>query len=429
MNAIERQLAAILVADVAGYTRLTENNEMATHVRLMDLRHSVMEPGVGTHSGRIVKTTGDGFLATFASIMNASLCAVALQSAALSSEAQYPLDERLLFRIGLHVGDVIVEDNDIFGEGVNIAARLQQSAEPGGIVISAVAHEQLGGAVPAPAVPIGAISMKNISRPVRALRLLTDASAAPASLVGSIDQASVAVLPFANVGSDARNAYFGDGIVEDIIANLANFGELTVISRSSTLAYSGIHVDARTVGRQLGVRYVLNGRVSRDAHRLRVTAELSDAESSMVVWTGRYDAAETDLFDIQDQLAAQIVHVIAPQVHARELRRIRLKRPEGMDAYDLVLQALNLHNLLDRRAFSKAGQLLRRAIKAGTRLCDALCLAGGVVRLAFRPTGVGEPRQGRCARGDPTGCCGTRTRPAKCPRPRALRPSSVVPVP
>ena len=400
-----RKLLAVVHADMVGYSLLIGLDDIGTARRMHAIREAVIDPKVAGHEGHIAQTAGDSLLILFESITAAVQCAIDLQHSIQLYDADVPPERKMRFRVGVEIGDVVADWTGFHGEGVNIAARLQVACPPGGVCVSRTVHDHVRVRLGLAFQPLGLLSLKNINRPIeafvfpgdpddahsadadigaagddiivqrgdvssvrrapvsaRAVPLLTGRSSS-ATAIGAADPASVAVLPFANEGDLTRDAHLGDGIVEDIIANLANFRELMVISRSSTLAYGGSNVDVRMVGEQLGARYVLSGSVRRSAERLRITAELCDAETSMVVWSGRYDEPTGGLFDIQDEVTAQIVHHVAPLVHAQELRRISRKRPESIDAYDLVLQALHVHHLLSRKAFSKARQLLRRAMK------------------------------------------------------------------
>src|SRR5436190_1921961 len=358
------RLAAVLAADVVGYTRLMELDEEGTHSRLMNLRFSVMQPIMTRQQGRIVKNTGDGFMAMFETAEAALQSAKDMQCAVTGAEASVPIDRRITFRMGVNVADVIVEDHDIYGDGVNIAARLQSHAEPGGIVISGLVAEHVGGTLGMHAVDLGQMQMRNLSNPVRVLSLrLPDA---PAPVVGEVQpgyesRPSIAVLPFRKL-ANAEDSYFADGIVDNIIHALAALKDLFVISRGSTLGYGGQTIDVRAVGRELGVRYVLYGSVQRSGGRLRITTELSDSEIGEVVRTDSYDSVLADLFEVQDRIAQEVVNAIAPHVRERELKRALKKHPQNMTAYDLVLQALGLLYQLDYATFSRARGLLQRAM-------------------------------------------------------------------
>jgi adenylate cyclase len=360
-----RRLAAILAADVVGYTRLMEAHEEDTHVRLMQLRSEVLDPGVTAQHGRIVKNTGDGFLATFDTARDATRCALSLQEAVAAHTAGMPADQRISFRMGLNAADIILEKDDVYGDGVNIAARLQTYAPSGGIVVSGAVAEQLGNDLDVNMIDLGDLHLRNIGRPVRVYALQPPMQ--PAKLVGetaagSEPRPSIAVLPFRMNLASPDQVYFADGIVYDIIRGLAALKELFVVSRGSALGYGGRTIDVREIGRQLGVRYVLYGSVQRTNTMLRIGTELGDAESGEVISSDRYEGDPGDLFALQDRIAISVVRKIAPQVRERELMRAMRKHPQNLTAYDLVLQALDLLYRMDFDSFSKARGLLEQAI-------------------------------------------------------------------
>jgi adenylate cyclase len=367
---VRRHLAAILAADVVGYSRLMEAHEEDTHIRLMQLRSEVLDPGVTAQHGRIVKNTGDGFLATFDTARDATRCALSLQEAVAAHTAGLPADQRISFRMGLNAADIILEKDDVYGDGVNIAARLQTYASSGGIVVSGAVAEQLGNDplgndLNVNVIDLGDLHLRNIGRPIRvyALRLPMQ----PAKLVGeatvdSEPRPSIAVLPFRMNLASPEQGYFADGIVYDIVRGLATLKELFVVSRGSALGYGGRNIDVREIGRQLGVRYVLYGSVQRTSRTLRIGTELSDAESGEVILSDQYEGDLGDLFALQDRIAISVVRKIAPQVRERELMRAMRKHPQNLTAYDLVLQALDLLYRMDYDSFSKARGLLEQAI-------------------------------------------------------------------
>lgn len=362
---VRRRLAAILAADVVGYARLMEAHEENTHTRLMQLRSEVLGPVVTAQNGRIVKNTGDGFLATFDTSRDATRCALSLQEALAVNTAGMPADERISFRIGLNAADIIVEKDDVYGEGVNIAARLQTYAPAGGIVVSGAVAEQLGSDFNVNVIDLGDLRLRNIRRPVRVYAL--HPSKQPAKLVGealagSEPRPSIAVLPFRMNLATPDEGYFADGVVYDIIRGLAGLKELFVVSRGSALGYGGRNIDVRKIGRQLGVRYVLYGSVQRTSTMLRIGTELSNAESGEVISSDQYEGDPGDLFALQDRIAISVVRKIAPQVRERELMRAMRKHPQNLTAYDLVLQALDLLYRMDYDSFSKARGLLEQAI-------------------------------------------------------------------
>lgn len=355
---------AILVADVVGYSRLMEADEDATHARLMHLNSTFMQPIVERHSGRIVKHTGDGFLAMFETAAAGLFAAQEMQRAVLHAEAESPSDRRIAFRMGLNVADVIVEAHDIFGDGVNVAARLQTHAEPYGIVISGLVAEQVGGTLGMTSIDLGQMQLRNRKSPVRVLSLrLAEAAALGIGEVeaGIESRPSIAVLPFRKIAA-GDDAYFADGIVDNIVQSLAGLRELFVISRGSTLGFAGGPIDSRAIGSALGVRYLLYGSVQRSGDRLRIGTELSETETGEVLRTNLYEGDLAELFQLQDRISEQTVKLIAPHVHERELKRALKKHPQNMTAYDLVLQALEPMYRLDYASFSRARGLLQRAM-------------------------------------------------------------------
>lgn len=363
---LHRRLCAILAVDVAGYTRLTEADEEGTHRRMMVLRREVLEPGVASWHGIIVKHTGDGFLASFDSAVDGVSCAVDLQRALAERSARDPADKRISFRMGITLADTIFDANDIFGEGVNVAARLQGYAEAGGIVVTEPVAQQIEGRVDLRRVDLGDLHLKNIRRPVHAFSLhphgvpLAEFTNAGPGRKGD-SRPSVAVLPFRRQLTEEAEGYFADGVVDEIIRILSTFQDLVVIARGSTLGLGGERVDASAVGRQLGVRYVLNGGVARAGGRIRINADLTDAESGAVIWAERYDGDVTDLFSLQDRISLQVATTLAPNIRQQELKRALRKHPDSMDAYDLVLQAIDLLYRMEYRSFSGARGLLQQA--------------------------------------------------------------------
>jgi adenylate cyclase len=339
--------------------------EVDTHTRLMQLRSEVLDPGVTARHGRIVKNTGDGFLATFDTARDATECALSLQEEVAANTAGLPADQRISFRMGLNAADIIVERDDVYGDGVNIAARLQTYAPAGGVVVSAAIAEQLGNDFKVNVIDLGDLRLRNIGRPVRVYALYPSTQPAKLvgeALVGSEPRPSLAVLPFRMNLAAPDEGYFADGIVDDIIRGLASLKELFVVSRGSALGYGGRNIDVRGIGRELGVRYVLYGSVQRTRTMLRIGTELSDAESGEVVSSDQYDGDLSDLFALQDRIAIDVVRKIAPQVRERELMRAMRKHPQNLTAYDLVLQALDLLYRMDYDSFSRARGLLEQAI-------------------------------------------------------------------
>jgi adenylate cyclase len=362
LRARRRQMA-IVFADVVGYSRLTEIAEEDTHDRLMRLRSEVLEPSIANYGGRLVKSYGDGFLAAFDDASSAARCAISIQKKLGRCESATPEEQRIALRMGLNYCDLIVEGDDLYGEGVNIAARLQAYADPGGIVMPARVAEEVRAHIDIASVDLGDLFLRNISKPVRAISL-RGSTGEPARVGPAAEKRpSVAVLPFRTVPPEDTQIYFAEGIVEDIIRGIGGLRELFVISRASTLHYRGPMVDVRTVGAELGVRYVLQGSVRREYGHLRITTELSDAGTGTVLHTDRYDGDATDLFTLQDRIAAEVVATIAPHVRQWELSGVLRRPPDSWSAYDLLLQALNLLYRLDYESFSRARSLLQLAIE------------------------------------------------------------------
>ena len=326
---VERRLAAILAGDVAGYSRMMGADEEGTLLRLNAHRREFLEPKIAEHRGRIVKRTGDGVLIEFASAVDATRCAVEIQRGMIERNAAVPEDKRIELRIGIHIGDVIIEDGDIFGDGVNIAARLESSANPRGICISDDVYRQVHGKLDANFQDGGEQELKNISRPVRIYRLQSGGRAAEAA----------ALALFQNLSGDPEQEYFADGMVEDIITGLSRIKWLFVIARNSTFTYRGRAVDVKQVGRELGVRYVLEGSVRKATDRVRITGQLIDSASGTHVWAERYDRKFDDIFALQDEITLSVVGAIEPSLRLAEAERVKRKRPDSLDAYDLVLQA------------------------------------------------------------------------------------------
>ena len=342
-NPVQRRLAAILAADMVGYSRLMGQDEAGTLAAVRKLRAEVIEPKIAEHQGRLFKTTGDGFLAEFASVVNAVACAVDIQTAMLVWSAVFPDDRRIQLRIGVNLGDVIVDDSDVFGDGVNVAARLESISPPGGVVLSGVAFEQIGNRLTFEFQDIGEHALKNIDRPVRAFLFSTEPVGAspPRPLPLKLPtKPSIAVLPFKSFSDDASQDYFADGMVEDIITGLSRIKWLFVIARNSTFVYKGRALDIRDVGRELGVRYILEGSVRKVENRLRVTTQLVEAESRAHLWAEKYDGVVKDVFAFQDSITERVVGIVEPSVRKSEIERSRQKRPDSLDAYDLFLRAM-----------------------------------------------------------------------------------------
>jgi adenylate cyclase len=363
---VERRLAAILAADVVGYSRLVSADEADALSRLSKLRRDIIEPNIVGHSGRLFKIMGDGFLAEFASAVQAVSCAVAIQKETEAAASDFDDDQKMRLRIGIHVGDVMVEGEDLMGDGINIAARLEGIAAAGGISISRAVHDQVRDRIKITFEDKGEVALKNIARPVQVFAVggansAVSVKATPPALALP-DKPSIAVLPFQNMSGDPEQEYFADGMVEDIITALSRFKWLFVIARNSTFTYKGRSVDIRQVGRELGVRYVLEGSVRRATDRVRITAQLIDAETRAHIWADRYDRAVDDIFALQDEITLSTVAAIEPSLRQAEINRAKRKRPENLDAYDLLLRATPLVDTGMPEGASQAVPLLERAL-------------------------------------------------------------------
>jgi adenylate cyclase len=340
----QRRLAAIVSADVAGYSRLMGRDESGTLAALKSIRQEVVDPAIASHGGRIVKTTGDGLLLEFPSVVNAVRCAVEVQTALADRTAGIAEDRRIAFRIGINLGDIIVEGDDIFGDGVNVAARLQEIAPPGGICISSRVHDDARDRLETVFDDGGTQTLKNIAQPMQVWRWQPGTTAplkpTPASTALPLpDKPSIAVLPFQNMSGDLEQEYFVDGIAEDIITELTRFHELFVIARNSSFSYKGKSPNVRDIGRELGVRYVLEGSVRRAGTRIRLTSQLVDTQTDAHIWAERYDRQLDDVFLVQEELTRSIVRAIAPQISETELAKVRRRNSASLSAYELAVRA------------------------------------------------------------------------------------------
>jgi TolB-like protein/class 3 adenylate cyclase len=325
---VERRLAAIVAADVAGYSRLMGQDEAGTLARLRAHRRELIDPKIAEHKGRVVKTTGDGILIEFPSVVEAVACAAAVQGEMAERNAATPHDQRIVFRVGVNLGDVIVEEGDIHGDGVNVAARLEGLAEPGGICVSGTVRDHIGDRLNLTFDDLGDQNLKNIPRQIRVFRVrvadetTTTAAIKPAPPALALpDKPPIAVLPFQNMSGDPEQEYFVDGMVEEIITALSRIRWLFVIARNSSFNYKGQAVDLKRVARELGVRYVLEGSVRKAGNRVRITAQLIEAETGTHLWADRFDGSLEDVFDLQDKVAFSVAGVIEPALQAAEIRR------------------------------------------------------------------------------------------------------------
>ena len=373
-----RRLAAILAADVVGYSRLVSADERDALARLGALRRDIIEPNIAKYSGRLFKVMGDGFLAEFASAVQAVTCAVAIQKEAEERASELEDIKRMRLRIGIHVGDVIVEGDDLMGDGVNIAARLESIAAPGGISISRAVHDQVRDRIEVSFDDKGEIALKNIARPVQVFSVagLRNAAARPsaeaAPLLALPDKPSIAVLPFQNMSGDPEQEYFADGMVEDIITALSRFKLLFVIARNSSFTYKGKTVDIKQVGRELGVRYVLEGSVRKAGGKVRITGQLIDAATGSHLWADKIDGSLEDIFDLQDQVTARVVGAIAPRLDQAEIERASRKPLENLDAYDCYLRGLACKQTAgDRAKNDEALKFFCRAIEFNPQMASA----------------------------------------------------------
>jgi adenylate cyclase len=370
----ERRLAAILAADVAGYSRLMAADEAGTLAALRGLRTRVLDPAVAEHGGRMVKTTGDGFLIEFPSAVDAMRCALAVQSA----EAERKGGLRL--RIGVNVGDVVIEDGDILGDGVNIAARLEAVAEPGGIALSGAVREYLLGRIDVRFRDGGRRELKNIDRPIQVWHWEPEDATPESTPVKRDapplpDKPSIAVLPFDNMSGDPEQEYFADGVVESITAALSRIRSFFVIARNSAFAYKGRPMNVRKIGRELGVAYVLEGSVQRAGNRVRITVQLIETGGGAHLWAEKYDGALDDIFDLQDRITEQVAGALQPSIRMAEIERARRKPPQDLGAYDYTMRAIRHVWLLEKEAAAEALELLEKALEIDPDYPLALALA------------------------------------------------------
>ncbi len=410
-----RKIAAILVADIVGYSRLAGADEERTLSRLRGLRSDLIDPAIDAHHGRIVKRTGDGSLIEFRSVVDAVRCAIEVQNGLSERNAGLPQERRIEFRVGIHLGDVVEEaDGDLMGDGVNIAARLEHLAQPGGVLISGAAYDQLQGKLDVVPEFVGEQNLKNIARPVRAYRIplnekapgsrprprmvggrIAPAAAAAAILVlavggwlfwprhpglGLVGRASLAVLPFANIAGDQETGRLADGLTEDIITDLSRYRTMDVIARNSTAAYKDKAIDVRQVGRDLNVRYVLEGSVQREGDQIRVTAQLIDATSDAHLWSERWDRPSKEFFAVQSDIADQLGNRLggAGVIDKAEQEAVRRSRPENLTAYELYLAGRSEMLRMTPEGVKNAIELLEKAVGRRSQVLPRL---GGTCRL------------------------------------------------
>jgi TolB-like protein/class 3 adenylate cyclase len=363
---LDRRLAAILAADVAGYSRLVGLDEEGTLGQFKNHRVNLIEPKITEHRGRIVRTTGDGILAEFASAVDAVRCAVDIQLSMASANLNVAATKRVEFRIGIHVGDIISDDGDIFGDGVNIAARLEALSDPGGICVSSRVQEDVEGRIDVVFKDGGEQQLKNIARPVRIYKIQSgrpEAAKLPPPMLALPGKPSIAVLPFQNMSGDAEQDYFADGIVEDITTALSRFRFLFVISRNSSFTYKGRAVDVKQVGRELGVRYVLEGSVRKSGPRIRVTGQLIDASTNNHLWANNFDGTLDDIFDLQDKVTSSVVGALIPTMRHAEIERAKHRPTESADAHLTHMRGVASLYLWTKAGVDEALRLAYEAMK------------------------------------------------------------------
>jgi adenylate cyclase len=339
--ALERRPAAILAADIVGYSRLVEADEAGTLAAVRSLWHELLGPLLRERGGRVVKSMGDGFLVEFGSVVEAVDCAVAMQLSVATRQADAGTGPRIVYRVGINLGDVVVEGEALLGDGVIVAVRLEQLCDPGGVMVSGTAYDRLQGKIDHPIEFLGQQQVKNFARAVRVYRVRLDDQASPMRPALTLpDRPSIAVLPFVNLSGDAEQDYFADGIVEEIITALSRMRWLFVIARNSSFTYRGRTVDVKQVGRELGVRYVLEGSVRRAGERVRISGQLVDAASGLHLWADRFDGGLADIFDLQDRITASVVGAVAPRLEQAEIARAQRKPTDSLDAYDHFLRGM-----------------------------------------------------------------------------------------
>jgi TolB-like protein/class 3 adenylate cyclase len=395
---VKRRLAAIFAADVEGYSRLMGADEVAT-LNALTARREILDGLIATHGGRIANTAGDSVLAEFGSAVDAVRCAMETQVALAKANSTLPENRQINFRIGVHVGDVMVRAGDLFGDGVNIAARLQSIAKPGGVCISGATYDQVRKVLPMTFVDLGAQQVKNIQEPIKAYQVGATSDTGEAALARVAeaesppplpDKPSIAVLPFQNMSGDPEQEYFADGVMEDIITALSRFKSLFVIARNSTFTYKGRAVDVKQVGRELGVRYILEGSVRRFAQKVRVTGQLVQAATGSPLWADKIDGPVNDIFDLQDKVTAAVVAAIDPTVQRAEIERAWRKPTQSLDAYDCYLRGMRNLRQFALETNIEAERLFRRAIDLDANFAAAYGQVAGCyrTRLLFAWTGV-----------------------------------------
>jgi len=395
---INRKLAAILAADVVGYSRLMGADEAGTLTALKQHRQTVFDPAVSAHNGRIVKLIGDGTIVEFGSVVDAVNCALSVQRSSGLLPDESAGQPKIVLRIGINLGDVIIEGDDIYGDGVNIAARLEPAAEPGGICISSIVNESIGNRIDVRFQDGGDISVKNIDRPIRIWKWHPATTAAARQSNGADPRlkaanASIAILPFTNMSGDPEQEYFSDGITEDIITDLSKIAGLTVIARNSSFTYKGRSVDLRTVGRELGVLSVLEGSIRRAGNRVRITAQLIDATSGSHLWADRYDRDLTDIFEVQDDVTRRIVDALKVTLNPAERERLADSKTSNIDAYDCFLRGREfmLGKEKNRDTFEQATTFFKKAFELDPNYSQAYACLGLLYLVDYQNRWTDDP--------------------------------------
>jgi adenylate cyclase len=365
---VQRRLAAILAADVVGYSRLIRADEAGTLAQLKVLRKEVFDPRIAEHNGRIVKTMGDGVLVEFPSAVDAAQSAIKVQRALSRRNEEVPLDYRVELRIGINLGDIVVDGEDIFGDGVNVAARIEELCDAGEVYVSAAIHDQIEGKFAAALDDLGEHTFKNIDKPIRVYRVSPEAGSVAATVVAGevdrlFDRPAIAVLPFENIGGDPDQEYFADGLTEDIITALSMWRSFPVIARNSTFSYKGTSPDIRKVGEELGARYVVEGSVRKAGNRIRVTAQLINSETGHHLWADRYDRELSDIFALQDEITVRVTGTVAPELERWEIRKATERQPQSLDAWGCVHRGMAIVYEVTTEGLEEARNCFERAIE------------------------------------------------------------------